>query len=170
MPFTQNTHPPHIFNEQVPISRMQRSGVPSIPAYTQNTPLYTSNFFSNQGSASVPRLRPASWDSPSQVDEEIENYYLPRTRSSVDLLGDSSGEEEGLLLGRRTLPPLIIPHGSWNLDVHTASNASQISSCERTPDSVDISATISIPTVPFLTNFSNEKYRWGNNLSCLCRR
>lgn len=145
-----NTHRPRIFPEQVPVSRIQRSGVLSIPPYTPGAVQYTSGFFQNQESTPIPRLRPALWGLPPQADEE--NSHLTGSRPPADFQGDSSGEEECLPSGRRTLPPLIIPHGSWHLDIHTTSNNSYISSHEPTPDSGDVSATNYLATTSFLTN------------------
>lgn len=156
-PFLQNTHPRRDFDEQVPMSHVQRSGVSSISPHRQSTSCYTGNFFSNQSSPPVPRLRPASWGSPSQVDEEFENHRITRSRSSIDLWGDQGGEDEGFLSARRAPPPGHIPHESWHSDVYTTSNASHNSPYESSPDSGHVSATGSIPIVPLPLNLPNDR-------------
>lgn len=160
IPLSHSTHPPYISHEQVPISRMQRSGTPSIPPYIPPTPRYTSGFLPNQESPPVPRLRPASWVLPTLVDDEFENYHSTRPSTPADFRERSSGGEEDRPFSGTTFPPLITPHGSWDLGVHTASSASHTPSGENAPDRHrgNISTTSSMLTAP-LTNCSNENYR-----------
>lgn len=158
MPFSQNIHMAFPFDEQVPASPFQRAGLaPSVPPYLPTTPLYTGNFFQNQGSLPVPHLRSVSWGSPSQADpEHIPNYPPTGSRPSV-FRGDLIGEE-GTPFGGRTLPPLILPYGPPYLDVHPSSNAGHIYSRERTSDSGNVSTSSPAPNGSRLTNFSGGKY------------
>jgi len=134
--------------------------MPITPPHTPGPPQYTGGFLTalNSGSPPIPRLRPASWGSPSQVDEAFEGNRLTRSRSSIDFRGNWGGEED-LPFGKRTLPPLLVPYDPWRLGVRTTPNTSSTSSRDHSPDSGDMSATNSVPSTSFPNNYSNRGYR-----------
>jgi len=157
-PFSGNIHPPHVSGERAPFPLVQREGIPIAPPYTPGTPRYTGGFFTtlNSGSPPVPRLRPASWGSPSQVDEAFEGNRLTRSRSTVDFRGNG---EEDLPFGGGTLPPLLVPDDPWRLSVRTTPNTSSASSRGHSPESGDLSTTNSVPSTSFPTNYLDRGYR-----------
>jgi hypothetical protein len=159
-PFSGDIHPPRVSGERVPFPRAQREGMPSTPPHTPGPPRYTGGFFTvlNSGSPPVPRLRPASWGSPSQVDEAFESNRLTRSRSSVDFRGNPSGEED-LPFSRRTLPSLLVPYDPWHSGVRTTPNTSSASSRDHSSDCGDLSTTHSVPSTSFPANFSDRVYR-----------
>ena len=144
---------------QVSIPRMQRAGPAITPFATPDPPGYTDRFLAtpNPESPPVPRLRPASWGSPSHVDEAFESRWFTRSRSSAGFLEDSSGEED-LPFGRRTLPPLPIPYDLRRSDVRMTSNTSSAPSRDLSPDSGDPSAANPAST-SFRTNYPEREYR-----------
>lgn len=143
-------HPPRISDERIPIPRVERGGVAIMPVHMQARPQYTGRFITtlNSRSPPIPRLRPASWGLPSQADGGLESRRLTRSRSSADLRGDSSGEED-LPFGNRTLPPLPISCNPWYSVVRTAPNTSSTPSRDLPLDSGDLSATDSVPSTSF---------------------
>ncbi|KAF9642228.1 hypothetical protein BDM02DRAFT_3193650 [Thelephora ganbajun] len=159
-PFSSSIHPPRINDEQVLPSRVQRAGVPITPLHTPGSLRYTGGLLTipNPGSTPVPRLRPDSWVSPSQVDETFESHRLTRSRSSVDLRGDPSGEED-LPFGRRTLPPLLASYDPWSLSLSTTPNADSGSSRDHSPDNGDPSMANSVSSASFPDNYWDGKYR-----------
>lgn len=130
------------------------------PSDSQGSPLYTSGFFTDlgtPGSLPIPRLRPASWDSSPQVDEAFESRRSTR-RPSVDFRGSSSGEEEDLPFGGRTLPPLPILNDPWYSGGQTAPNI--ISTFrDHSPDNEDLSATNSLHSTSSPTDNPDKEYR-----------
>ena len=138
----------------------QRAGVAAVPFDTPNPRQYTGGFLAtpNPGSPPIPRLRPASWGSPSQVDEAFESRWFARSRSSAGFREDSSGDED-LPFGRRTLPPLPIPYDPRRSDVRMTSNTSFAPSRDLSPDSGDLSAANSASSTSFHTNCPDREYR-----------
>ena len=158
--FYSNIHPPRIGGVQVPIPRAQRVGVAIAPFDTPDLQRYTDGFraIPNPRTPPIPRLRPASWNSPSQMDEVFESHRFTRSRSSGDFRGDSSGEED-LPFGRRTLPPLPIPYDPWRFDVRATPNTSSAPPRDLSPDSGDLSTTNSVSSTSFHTNYPDGGYR-----------
>ena len=160
--FSSDIHQPRVGDEQVPIPCAQRTGVAITPFDTPDPPRYTGGFLSTPNSGSppppIPRLRPASWGSPSQVGGAFESRRLTRSRSSAGYRGDSSSEED-LPFGRRTLPPLPIPYDPWRLGVRTTPNPGSTPSRDLSSDSGDLSATNSVPSTFFHTNYPDRGYR-----------
>ena len=158
-PFPNDNHPPHM-NSQVLIPRVQRAEAAITPFDTPDPPRYTGGFLAipNPASPPVPRLRPASWGSPSQMDGISESHRLTRSRSSANFREDSSSEED-LPFGRRTLPPLPILYDPWRSDLRMASNTSRAPSRDLSPDSGDLSTTNSVVSTSFHTNYSDRGYR-----------
>lgn len=155
-----NIHPPHIGNAQVPIPRAQRAGVAIAPFDTPDLQQYADGFLAipNPGTPPIPPLRPASWGSPSQVEEVFERRRLTRSRSSNDFQGDSSGEED-LPFGRRTLPPLPIPYDPWRLGIRATPNIESTPPRDLSPDSGDLSTTNSVSSTSFHTNYTDGGYK-----------
>ena len=155
-----NIHPPHIGDVQVPIPRAQRAGVAVAPFDTPDLQRYADGFLAipNPGTPPIPPLRPASWGSPSQVDEVFERRRLTRPRSSIDLRGDSSGDED-LPFGRRTLPPLPIPYDPWRWGIRATPNIGSTPPRDLSPDSGDLSTTNSVSSTSFHTNYTDGGYR-----------
>lgn len=162
-PFPPIIHYPQSTDEEVPVSRFQRSREPSVPPSTPSPPRYTSRFFPilNQGSPPVPRLRPASWGSPSRAEEEFDDRQLTRSRSSAEFGGHFGGDEEDLPFGTRTLPPPPTHYDPRRLAAYTTSNASS-SSREGSTDSWDVSTTDSLSAAPSLLNYPHEEYGQGH--------
>lgn len=156
--FSNGIHP-RIDYERVAIPCAQRAGVATVPFDTPNPRQHTGRFLAtpNPGSPPTPRLRPASWGSPSHVDEAFESRWFTRSRSSAGFLEDSSGEED-LPFGRRTLPPLPIPYDLRRSDVRMTSNTSSAPSRDLSPDSGDPSAANPAST-SFRTNYPEREYR-----------
>ena len=150
---------PCIDDERGPTPRVRRTGAAIIPFNTPDRPRYTGGFLAipGLGGAPGPRLRPASWDSPSRVDGTLESPRLTRSRSSDDFRGDSGDED--LPFGRRTLPPLPVPSDSWRSDFHTTPTASSTPSRDLSPDSGNLSATNSVLSTSFHTSYSDGGYR-----------
>ncbi|KAF9647945.1 hypothetical protein BDM02DRAFT_3187568 [Thelephora ganbajun] len=159
-PFSSSIHPPRINDEQVLSSRVQRAGVPITPFHTPGSLQHTGGLLTipNPRSPPIPRLRPASWVSPSQVDEAFESHRLTRSRSSANLRGDPSGEED-LPFGRRTLPPLLASYDPWSFSLNTTPNTNSTSSRDHSPDSEDPSMTNSVSSASFPDNYRDGKYR-----------
>ena len=106
----------------------------------------------------LPRLRPASWGSPSRMDEAFEGRQPTRSRSSSNLRGDSSGEDDrDLPFGGRTLPPLFTLNDPWRSDVRVVPNIS--SSPDHSPGSEGLSITNSPPSTYFPTIYPDREYR-----------
>jgi len=138
-PSPNTTHPPRTSGEQVSFPRVRMAGVPITPFYPPGPPL--------------PRLRPASWGSPSRTDGQP-----TRSRSSADLRGNSSGEDDRALpFGGRTLPPLLIINDPWRSGVRAVPNIN--SSPDRSPGSEGLSITSSPPSAYFPTNYPDRGYR-----------
>lgn len=131
------------------------------PLDPQGSPRYTGGFFAvlgTPGSPPIPRLRPASWGSPSQVDEAFESHRPARSRSSVDFRGSSSDEEEDPPFDGGPLPPLPVLNDPRRLGIRKTSNISSTSSRDHSLDSGDLSATNSLPSTSFLTNDPDGEY------------
>lgn len=145
---------------QVSNPRIQRAGA-AITLFDAPDPLrYAGGFLAtpNTGSPPVPRLRPASWGSPSQTDGAPDSHRLTRSRSSADFREDSSDEED-LPFGRRTLPPLPIPYDPRRSGFRTAPSTNPTPSRDISPDSEDLSATNSVFSTSFPSNHSEGGYR-----------
>ena len=143
-PSSSTTHPPRTSGEQVSFPRVGMPYVPINPFYPPGPPL--------------PRLRPASWGSPSRTDEAFEGRRPTRSMSSADLRGDSSGEDDrDLPFGGRTLPPLLIINDPWRSDVRAVPNVS--SSPDHSPGSEALSITNSPPSAYFPINYPDGEYR-----------
>lgn len=141
-PSSSAIHPPLISKEQVSFPRVQSAGMPVTPFYPPGPPL--------------PQLRPASWGSPSLMDEAFEGHRPTRSRSTVDFRGDRS-EDEDLPFGGRTLPPLLALNDPWRSGVRPMTNIS--SSPDYSPVSEGLSITNSPPSPSFPTNYPNGGYR-----------
>jgi hypothetical protein len=161
-PSSSTIQPSLMRDEEVSFPDRQMAGASTTPFYSPGPPWRTGGFLAIPGipgSPHVPRLRPASWGSPSQVDEAFEGHQLTRSRSSADFGGNSNGEEEDLPFCGRTLPPLIIPHDPWRSGPRTTPNVSSTSSRDHSPGSRGLSTTNSLPSTSFPTNYSDEEYR-----------
>lgn len=158
--FHSNIHPPHIGNAQVPIPPAQRAGLAIAPFDTPDLQRYADGFLAipNPRTPPIPPLRPASWGSPSQVDEVFERRQLTRSRSSDGFRGDSGGEED-LPFGRRTLPPLPIPYDPWRWGIRATPNIRSTPTRDLSPDSGDMSTTNSVSSTSFHTNYTDGGYR-----------
>jgi len=143
-PSFNTTNPPRTSNEQVSFPRVQMAGVPITPFYPPGPPL--------------PRLRPASWGSPSRMDGAFEGRRPTRSRSSTNLRGDSSGEDDrDLPFGGRTLPPLLALNDPWCSGVRVVPNVNP--SPDHSPGSEIFSITSSPPSVYFPTNYPDGEDR-----------
>lgn len=142
--FFSNPHPPYAaVQEQVPIPRSQGSGETAVP---QTTLQCTSRFLTpDQEGSRIPRLRPASWAPSSRVDYQFEDSQGTEPRSPTGSQWGSGDED--LPFGRRTLPfPIPYRFDPRYLGAYTTTNATPISSRDRSPDCVPIANTLLIPT------------------------
>ena len=145
-------------NEHVPISHPQRPRA-TTPSHPPSTPQYTRGFpaIPSPENPPVPRLRPASWGSLPEVNCPYGGRPLKRARSSTDLLGYSSSEDEELSFGKRTLPPPLTSSDRWSLGTYTTSNASATSSRLPTPDNFDFPIHYPASAPPYLTNYASDR-------------
>ena len=153
--------------------RMQRVTVPIAPFYSQGPPHYAGGFLAvpeNPRDPPAPRLRPASWGPPEWIDGGLEGHPQTRSRSSVDYRGGSSGEEEDLPFGGRTLPPLPALDDLWCLGARPTPNVSSTLSRDHSPASEDLSVTSSLPSTSVPTTDQDGEYRRVMCSSSQCRR
>ena len=143
-PSSSTIHPPRTSGEQVSFPRVRMDDMPITPFYPPGPPL--------------PRLRPASWGSPSRMDEASDGRQLTRSRSSANLRGDSSGEDDrDLPFGGRTLPPLSILNDPWRPGVREVPKTN--ASPDHSPGSEGLSIANSPPSTYFPTNYPDRGYR-----------
>lgn len=151
---------PRTSDQQTPIPRMQGARVGITPFDTSNRRGYAGGppAIQDSGMPLVPRLRPASWGSPSRVNETSESRGLARPSSLTGLRGASSSEED-LPFGQRTLPPLPIHYDPRRLGFHTTPNTSSAPSRDFSPESGDMPATKIVLPTSFHTSHSDGGYR-----------
>ena len=159
-PFTGDIGPSRAGHQQIPIPRMQGARAAITPFDTFDLRGYAEGFpvIRDSETSLVPRLRPASWDSPSRVDGTYESRGSARPSSLAELRGDSSGEED-LPFGRRTLPPLPIHYDPRRLDFGTTPNTSSAPSRDLSPEGGDPPATNTVHPTSFHASHSDGGYR-----------
>ena len=162
-PSSSVIYQPHTSHEQTSFPRVQRAEMPAIPSHSPIPPQHLVGFFAvprSSGTPPVPRLRPASWNSPSQVDETPEGYRPTQPSPQIGFRGDV-GYEEDLPFGGRTLPPLPVANDPWRSGVQSLPDTGP-TSYDHPTGSEDLSTTNSLPSTSFPTNFPDGEYRYSD--------